>query len=81
MSHRVMSTETISFTIIMGDLNAKVGLTNDKEEKALGPYRIGERNDRGERLLEYIARRNLIGNTWFKKSTDRYWTWESPNTT
>ena len=46
-----------------------MGLRKDNEEKALGPYEIDGRNDRGERLLEYVASRNLIiGNTWFKKA-------------
>ena len=64
----------------MGDLNAKVGLRKDKDEKGLGPFGIGERNERGDRLMDYVASRNLIiGNTWFKKSKNRYWTWESPN--
>ena len=41
---------------------------------------IGDRNERGERLLEYVASRNMvIGNTCFKKPKDRYWTSESPN--
>ncbi|XP_071963941.1 craniofacial development protein 2-like [Antedon mediterranea] len=64
----------------MGDFNSKVGIRQTREEKGIGPFGIGERNERGERLLEYVASRNLvIGNTLFRKSIDRYWTWESPN--
>ena len=59
-----------------------VGLRKDLEEKCLGPFGIGERNERGERLLDFVASRNLfIGNKLFKKSLKRYWTWESPNAT
>ena len=56
------------------------GQRKDKSETGLGPFGIGDRNERGERLLEYVASRDLtIGNTWFEKAEDRYWTWESPN--
>ena len=76
----IFTTEKTSFTILMGDLNAKVGVRKDDEEKGVGPFGIGNRNDRGERLVDYVASRNLvIGNTCFKKPSDRYWTWESPN--
>jgi hypothetical protein len=39
------------------------------EEKGLGPFGTGERNERGKRLLDFVSSRNLfIGNTLFKKS-------------
>lgn len=79
---QALGEDKTTYTIIMGDFNAKVGLRKDREEKGLGPFGIGERNDRGERLLDFVASRHLvIGNTLFKKSLNRYWTWESPNAT
>ncbi|XP_033102502.1 craniofacial development protein 2-like [Anneissia japonica] len=73
----LLTTEKTTYTIIIGDFNAKIGKNNVIEE--VGKFGIGERNERGERLLEFVASRNLfIRNTFFKKN-DRYWTWESPN--
>ncbi|XP_072025155.1 craniofacial development protein 2-like [Amphiura filiformis] len=68
------------YTIVMGDLNAKVGECKNGEESILGKFGVGERNRRGEMLLEFAAEQKLIiANTFFKKDKKRYWTWESPN--
>ncbi|PIK42832.1 hypothetical protein BSL78_20302 [Apostichopus japonicus] len=77
---QIMSTDTSSFAILMGDFNAKVGLRRSTDEKGIGAYGIGDRNERGDRLMEFVASRDLvIGNTLFKKPINNYWTWESPN--
>ena len=68
------------YKILLGDFNAKIGI-KDKEEtyQSIGPYGIGIRNDRGERLIEFAEEHKLvIANTLFKKAPNRYWTWESP---
>ena len=77
---QALGADKTTYTIIFSDFNAKVGLRKDLEEKGLGPFGTRERNERGERLLDFVSSRNLlIGNTLFKKSPKRYWTWESPN--
>ena len=57
--------------------NAKVG-----EERAcdiVGPYGLGIRNERGEKLIEWCKRENLCTlNTWYKNHPRRLWTWKSP---
>ena len=46
----------------------------------MGPYGIGERNERGDRLVEFAASRKLyIGNSKYKKKDSRKWTWKSPD--
>lgn len=41
---------------------------------------MGERNERGERLVSMTeARRLYIGNSLFKKKQEKRWTWISPN--
>ncbi|GFS08192.1 endonuclease-reverse transcriptase [Elysia marginata] len=66
--------------IIMGDFNAKIG-TKKKEEdlECIGCHGIGERNERGQRLLDFAAENKLyITNTFYQEPKSRYWTWESP---
>ena len=66
--------------IIIGDFNAKIGIKNkDETFQSMGPYGIGKRNCRGERLIEFAEEHKLIiANTLFKKNPSRYWTWEKP---
>ena len=64
----------------MGDFNAKIGVrnTNDKM-KCTGPFGTGNRNERGERLLDFAEENNLVvTNSLFFKAANRYWTWEAP---
>jgi len=49
----------------MGDLNAKVG--GERDGRAVGPFGLGQRNERGSRLVEWCtANRFVIMNTWFE---------------
>lgn len=66
------------YTIIMGDMNAKIG--KNEGEKATGMFSYGERNERGKRLVEFAESNKLfIMNTFFKKKESRKWTWISPD--
>ncbi|XP_072030583.1 craniofacial development protein 2-like [Amphiura filiformis] len=57
------------FTIVMGDFNAKVGKREDGEECTIGKFGSGERNDRGDRLIEFsISNKLKIMNTFQKAS-------------
>lgn len=63
--------------IIMGDFNARIG--KGKDGHHVGPYGLGERNDRGETLNMFVAEHNLIVlNTFFKLPPRRLYTWKSP---
>ena len=65
--------------IVMGDWNAKVGIDNRGWEKIMGKYGYGERNERGERLLEFASNSDLfVCNTRFQQKDCRKWTWSSP---
>ena len=65
---------------IIGDWNAKVGVDNDGWEAVMGRYGYGERNTRGERLLQFAAEHQLfIGNTRFQQRPSRKWTWRAPS--
>ena len=54
--------------IIMGDLNAKIGIKeNNENNEWIGPHGIGVRNERGERLLDFVtANKMYITNSFFK---------------
>ena len=65
--------------VIMGDFNAKVGIT-DKKETAIGRYGLGECNEAGRRLIDFCEENELrIMNTCFEKTKRRLYTWTSPD--
>lgn len=68
--------------VILGDFNAKVGETRMDEglRNIVGMYGLGQRNIRGERLLQFAADNNLtIMNTVFQQHRRRLYTWTSPD--
>src|SRR5215469_3398590 len=63
--------------IVMGHLNAKVG--NERFDEVVGPWGLGDRNDRGERWIEWcMENKQIIVNTWFRHHPRHLWTWKSP---
>ena len=52
----------------MGDWNAVVGEEGDGKE--VGMYGLGQRNDRGDKLVEFCKRNKLqtliVTNTWYQ---------------
>ena len=65
------------FTVVMGDMNAKVG--RGREENIVGPFGLGERNERGDRFVGWcIENKQMIANTWFRHHPRKLWTWKSP---
>ena len=66
--------------ILTGDWNAKIGNDNTDWKSAMGKYGYGDRNERGERLLEFATLHNFfISNTRFQQKSNRKWTWASPD--
>ncbi|XP_059045531.1 uncharacterized protein LOC131841264 [Achroia grisella] len=61
--------------ILMGDFNAKIGAPKDQEYIIMKQYGYGERNERGQRLVDFALEQKLtIINTYFKKKPNRRWT-------
>ena len=57
--------KTQDVKITMGDFNAKVG--RERVDNTVGPFGIGEMNEKGEKLVEWCTEQNFnIMNTWFK---------------
>ena len=68
------------YTMVIGDFNAKIGTRKTGDSNIMGMYGIGERNERGERLIEFATSRKLyIANSKFPKKSSRKWTWKSPD--
>ena len=64
----------------MGDFNAKVGGQTNTSERATGCFGLGQRNERGDTLVELATSKNFkIMNTPFQKKAGRRWTWGSPD--
>ena len=46
--------------LVMGDLNAKVGEDNEGYDNIIGSHGVGERNDNGERLVDFCGLNDLV---------------------
>lgn len=65
--------------LIIGDFNAIVGQPKEPEV-CCGNFCLGNRNGRGETLVDFCNLSNMtIMNSLFKKRAKRRWTWRSPN--
>lgn len=63
--------------MVTGDPNAKVGHGRTKD--IVGPYRLGRRNDRGDKFVDWcLEKKQVITNTWFKHHPRHLWTLKSP---
>ena len=73
-------TDKKDIIILTGDWNAKVGQDNTDWASVTGKYGYGDRNERGEHLLEFATLHNLfICNTRFEQKPNRKWMWASPD--
>jgi hypothetical protein len=66
--------------VIGDDWNAKVGTNILGWGHVMCRYGYGERNERGQRLLEFASKHDLlITNTRFQQDDSRKWTWITPD--
>ena len=68
-------------TILLGDFNSKIGATQTDHHmrQVVGNYGLGERNESGEKLIDFCLQRRLsIMNTYFEHHPRRLYTWKSP---
>ena len=69
--------KSIDYQVILADFNAKIG--KGRDGAAVGSSGLGDRNDRGDRLLEFAESEKLsVANTWFKHHNRNLYTWTSP---
>ena len=71
---RAMADSDSKYKIATRDFNAKIGTkTKGEDFKSIGAFEIGERNERGDSLLEFAEEHKLItANTLFQKPKNRY---------
>ncbi|XP_055387971.1 craniofacial development protein 2-like [Condylostylus longicornis] len=80
LSELTKFTRPHEMNIIMGDFNAKIGL--GRVDNIVGPFALGNRNDRGDRLIQFCQEESLtVTNTWFSLPRRRLYTWKSPQDT
>ena len=64
-------------TVVMGDLNAKVG--RGRSGEVVGDFGLGVRNERGDKWIEWCESWNqVITNTYYKHHPRHLYTWKSP---
>lgn len=67
------TTKKGEITIVLGDLNAKIGEVADGNH--VRAYGLGVRNEKGDRLIQFCNEQNLIiTNTFFKLHPRRLYT-------
>ncbi|KAL0893269.1 hypothetical protein ABMA27_014867 [Loxostege sticticalis] len=77
VSKAISLTKKHELNLIMGDFNAKIG--KGKSGHGIGPFGLGDRNERGDRLEQFVVERDLvITNTMFKLPPRRLYTWKHP---
>ncbi|XP_016299301.1 uncharacterized protein LOC107656114 [Sinocyclocheilus anshuiensis] len=80
LEHTIEELPKKDVKIVIGDWNAKVGTDNLGWEQVMGCHSYGQRNNRGERLLEFASKNDLlITNTRFQQKDSRKWTWMAPD--
>lgn len=81
LQETMQCTSTQDLTVLMGDLNAKVGDDWRTWKGALGKFGYGKENERGERLLNFCLNHNLtvMNTAFYQRKANRKWTWESPD--
>lgn len=70
-------TKSRDVCVVMGDFNSKIG--KGKQGNSVGNFGLGQRNIRGDRLIQFYEENKLIvANTFFQHPPRRLYTWSSP---
>ena len=82
VENKLRNVKRPEITMVVGDLNAKVGADNKNFEHTMGRHGLGTMNENGERFAELCSNNNLvIGGTLFPNKRIHKVTWESPDQT
>ena len=73
--------ETHQYKVSMGDFNSRVG-KREAYNIVAGGHGLGQRNERGHRLVEFAECTNMyITKNFFKRNPQRKWVWICPSGT
>ena len=76
LQHQIYSIRTDEEEIVMGDLNGHIGTQREGYEQVMGYHGIGNRNDEGERVLDFCNVNHMkIMNTFFQHRPSHKYTW------
>jgi hypothetical protein len=82
VENKLRNVKRPEITMVVGDLNAKVGADNKNFEHTMGRHGLGTVNENGKRFAELCSNNNLvIGGTLFPHKRIHKVTWESPDQT
>ena len=74
------SAKSSDVLFVLGDWNARVG--NERYKDIIGQYGLDEKNERGERFIQFCEQHRLmVANTWFKLPKRKLYTWKKPGDT
>ena len=72
--------ESRRYYIVLGDFNSKIGNDKTGYEDVMGKFGLGDRNEMGERMLEFCQRNQLsITNTYYYHRVQHRHTWTHPD--
>ncbi len=71
---KAMKESKANYTIVLGDFIVKVGKRLPGEESIMGMYGVGDRNRRGEMLLDFVTQQETHSS---RRRKTKYWTRES----
>lgn len=78
--HTLNNVKKSDILVLMGDLNAQVGSSNENWEAVMGTHGLGTMNENGELFAELCGNHGLvIGGTLFKHLNIHKVTWVSPD--
>ena len=80
LAHTLNNVKKSDIMVLMGDLNAQVGSSNENWEKVMGTHGVGTMNENGELFAELCGNHGLvIGGTLFRHLNIHKVTWVSPD--
>ncbi|XP_068237036.1 craniofacial development protein 2-like [Palaemon carinicauda] len=80
LEEEIETIKTGDVVIVIGDFNSKIGNDRRGYEYVMGEFGLGERNERGQRMLEFSQGKQLcISKTYFYHREQHKYTWTHPD--
>ena len=80
LEEEMRKANAVDINIVIGDFNSKIGKDNIGYKDVMGKFGLGDRNEMGERMLEFCQRNQLsITNTYYYHRVQHRHTWTHPD--